>query len=78
MSVASVTTVSKVVGYPATAECRVSAPSMGESAPGVAVIRKKVSQLAASLKPAQPSAPIGSSGLPSKQMYAFASESCRW
>ena len=77
MSVASVTTVSNVAGWPATAECSVSAPSMGESAPGVAVIRKKVSQLAASLKPAQPSAPIGSSGLPSKQMYAFASESCQ-
>ena len=66
MSVASVTTVSKVVGWPDTAECSVSAPSIGESAPGVPVIRKNVSQLSAWLKPDQPSAAIGSSGVPSK------------
>ena len=78
MSVASVTTVSNVDGWPATAECRVSAPSIGDSAPGVAVMRKKVSQRSAWLKPAQPSAAIGSSGVPSKHTYAFASESSRW
>ena len=78
MSVASVTAVSNVPGWPATAECRFSAPSMGESAPGVAVTRKKASQLSAWLNPAQPSAAIGSSGVPSKHTYAFASESARW
>ncbi len=39
---------------------------------------KKCSHVSVCSNPANPSAPIGSSGVPSKQKYAFASESARW
>ena len=77
MSVASVTTVSNVVGWPGQRRCSVSAPSIGESAPGVAVIRKKFSQPGV----VEAGAALGAHrqiGLPSKQKYALASESFRW
>ena len=67
MSVDSVVAVSQVAGWSARAPANVSAPSIGESAPRTAVMRKKCSQPSASLKPAQPSWPIASSGVPSKQ-----------
>ena len=53
-------------------------PSIGDSAAGSAVMTKKCSHESVCSKPAWPSAPIGSSGVPWKQKYAFASESSRW
>ena len=45
----------------------VSVPSIGDSAAGSAVIMKKCSQPSACSKPAWPSAPMASSGVPWKQ-----------
>ncbi len=67
MSSSSVSTVSKVGGCAAIARPIVSAPSIGDSAAGSAVITKKCSQPSVWSKPALPSAPIGSSAVPWKQ-----------
>ena len=55
----------------------VATPSICAGAAGFAVIMKKCAHEPASSKPAKPSAPIGSSAVPSKQKYALASESRR-
>ena len=67
VSSSSVSTVSNVGGCRAIARPMVSVPSMGDSAAGSAVITKKCSQPSACSKPAYPSCPIGSSGVPWKQ-----------
>ncbi|OIQ74041.1 hypothetical protein GALL_443170 [mine drainage metagenome] len=77
MSSSSVATVSKVAGWDATASPSVSVPTIGDTAVGSAVITTKCSHDSTSPNPAYPSDPIGSSGVPSKQKYAFASESAR-
>ncbi len=78
MSSSSVATVSNVGGCWAMAAPMVSVPSIGDAAAGSTVIMKNVSQSPACSKPAYPSWPIGSSAVPSKQKYAFASASWRW
>ena len=78
VSSAPTSRVSKTGDWPLSAWPSVSVPSMGESAAGSAVITKKCSHASVCSKPAWPSAPIGSSGVPWKQKYAFASESSRW
>ena len=78
MSSSSTSTLSKTGDWPFSACPSVSVPSMGDSAAGSAVMTKKCSQPSVCSKPACPSAPIGSSGVPWKQKYAFASESSRW
>ena len=78
VSSSSVCTVSNVGGCWAIAEPSVSVPSTGEGAPGSAVITKKCSQPSVCSKPPWPAFAIGRSSVPSKQKYAFASESSRW
>jgi hypothetical protein len=63
---------------PCSAAPSVSAPSIGDAAAGSAVMTKKCSVPSTWVKPAWPSAPIGSSAVPWKQKYALASESFRW
>ena len=75
MSFASVRAVEPVGGWPFISIPSVFTPSIAAGLVGSAVIMKKFGQVAASLNPACPSAPIGNSGLPSKQKNAFASES---
>ena len=67
VSSSSVSTVSNVGGCPANAWPIVSAPSIGDSAAGSTVITKKCSHESVWSKPALPSAPIASSGVPWKQ-----------
>ena len=78
VSSSSVWTVSKVPSIPPRIWPKDWVPSKGDSAIRSAVIATNSSHPSASLKPAKPSAPIGSSAVPSKQKYAFASESPRW
>ena len=77
-SVSFASTGSKTGDCPFSAAPIVSAPSIGEAAAGSAVMRKKCSHAGTCSKPAWPSGPIGSSAVPWKQKYAFASESSRW
>ena len=67
VSSSSVVTVSNVPGCSAVACPRVSVPSTGLSAFGSAVIMKKCSQPSVCSKPAWPSLPMASSGVPWKQ-----------
>ncbi len=78
VSSSSVCTVSNACGAEAIAWKIVSVPSMGEGAARSAGMMKKCSQPSVSVNPRWPCSPIGSSGVPSKQMYALASESLRW
>ena len=68
MSSSSVCTVSNACGAEAIAWKIVSVPSIGEGAAMSAGMMKKCSQLSAWVKPRWPCSPIGSSGVPSKQM----------
>ena len=61
------TTDEKVVGWSMTAEAKVVVPSTDAGAAGSAITRKKSSQPSAAPKPAYPSSPIASSGVPWKQ-----------
>ena len=67
MSSSSVTTVSNVGACWAMAWPSVSVPSIGLAAVGSAVIMKKFSHASVLVKPAYPSAPMASSGVPWKQ-----------
>ena len=67
MSSSSVATVSNVGAWPPIPWPSVSVPSIGDSAAGSTVIIQKCSQPSACSKPAWPSCPIGSSGVPWKQ-----------
>ena len=67
VSSSSVSTLSKVASMPPSAWPNVWMPSNGDSPSRAAVITKKCSQPSASWKPAYPSWPIGSSGVPWKQ-----------